>query len=473
MLRNICKQSPRFIAMGTLCVAVSAGCTAPLAEDKAGVGSGSFSDPVQIRRDNPAIGGRIYVDGTQVKGSVGSDTKSFSQAKWTNATGFLQVIEYRQNGTQYARYKTPLLPQEDFQSPGAAAFGTRAVPLVHGNVYAIGGQAAGSSIETQNAETWYAKLSDDVAVVPIVLVHWVPRGGSSSSEFRATTAGAFDFYPAFAQYSGRPGVAGHAVPQKLQSPTIDQQSVTSSNFNTWSAGLAQYRPFGRWTPPDELFAKCGVQFQVVDEVTITLPANWIAGNPENCSVHGENAPNPRNAYLTAQNNSVLARYITEKLRPAFVSLANYQCSTWHGVTANGTGLVDLELNAPAGTLAHELGHVVGLSHTANTETTNLMHPGAGGPDLTDRQCQTARNVAMNYSRRFDEFNRVTGRTYSSTPPDLAGEVEVDDGGGDFGGSGPVDLGICCSAFPVNTAVSREQCTAAGGHEVECPQPDIR
>ncbi len=448
------------------------GCIDAPAADKAGRGRGTWLDPIVLRRDNPALGGQVQVTGSAVKGRLGSDGTTLSTAKWEGAEGYLEVKELRADNSLYATYKTPLLPRETFDSPGTAKFGTRGITMVHGNKYAARAVGTGAGNSGQATDTTHYKLADDVLVVPLVVVNWIPRG---QGDFMGTrVAGMFDFYPAVASYPVTfPNTWRAGYPKVVPSltPTLFQADLTAANYKNGSTTLERYNPSYGGATPDDVFAGCGVQFQVIARVDVSEPVGFRPG--ERCNDQAENLPES-SALTAAWNNSPIAQYISRVVQPLTVGYANYGCGYWNGMY-HPSG-VEIDVGRAPNILAHELGHHFGGPDVPNHQRDrehdrdpgNLLHASYSGTKLTPGQCSAARSKAADYSARYDEYSRVTGRTYTTTPPaDIWAASGSAGGDGGFSpASGPIDLDgeVCCVRPGTSTPVfvSRLACVAQGG-----------
>jgi hypothetical protein len=487
----------------------------------------TFGDPLIVTRDNLAIDGNMYVYPSNdwlktVTGKVGSDTNYLSDAQWWNATAYTKIEEFRAvyqwDGKpvppsptpggppvptgkswypkgKYQDFYTPLLPSADFWAPGTARFATRAGVMVHGNIYQVSAAGEGGGNQSAEVSGRHVKLSDDVLVVPVVVASWRDPSAMGYTDQSVATAGAIDFLPAAPMpwvplpyfQSGPNGTQVDAY--RLRSPTISQYDVRMAWSDLWpgvtcpwenspfdwlceanydqtgaSGGTLPYTPDKRWTPPDEIWTKCNIQFQVIDTVTLDLPAgwNWLNGT---CNQGLENTPSVLTAYTDHYAGTDLeswSKYVANTLHPVFVNFADFPCSwVWDGSTKGiGSNIVEIGNYADPITLPHELGHAVGLDHYKGAQGDNIMRQFDQGRNIdVAAQCGQARITAGGYSKRFDEFNRVTGRTYSDTPVPNLDDIANDPGDGGPGPFDPQPNGHCCLLQDASdVTVSQQACT---------------
>ncbi len=453
-------------------VLVFAGCIDAPADETTGSGTGTWLHPTVLKRDNPALGGRIVVTGTDVKGVVGSDRTTLSTAKWEKAEGYLEMKELRADNSLFATFKSPLLPREDFSAPGPVNFGSRATAIVHGNKYAVRAVGWGTGNGTQVTETTHYALSDDVLVVPVLVVNWIARGSRSDSSLDSFISGLFDYYPTTADYpslypnSWRPG-----YPRVIRPRTGTLGILNATSFRNGSSTIESFKPTMMGTPPDDIFATCGIQFQVVEQITAREPEGYVAG--ERCNEQQDNLPNPNAVLTAARGDNPRTHYINYTLNPIRAAFANFDCHYWAGHTTGARG-IEVDRGGNPRVVAHELLHLLGHPNHDRRDPSLLIHFSYSGTRITPGQCETARTWARDYSARYDEYNRVAGRTYSTTPAvDIwsQGPTMPEDGG--FGSPempSDLDRHVCCKnsndeGWVGMTALA---CAAQGRREVRCP-----
>jgi hypothetical protein len=131
--------------------------------------------------------------------------------------------------------------------------------------------------------------------------------------------------------------------------------------------------------------------------------------------------------------------ILDELRPKFVVFANLQCVGFYGIAQIPGDQVEIDVlneSSPHATVAHELGHSLGLQHIPDDgDQSLLMHPTIGSY-ITPTECSAARAHAMQYHDRFRAYNIKRGK--ASVP------IYTTDGvSNNIGGVGIPSL-VCCA-----------------------------
>jgi hypothetical protein len=469
----------------------------------------TFENPVLATRDNPGWWGPLILPA----GVSSSAADSYSaDGQWTNLTGAMILSEYRRPTSLYGVQWLPLLPAVgSYEGPGMAYWSTRGGTLVHGNTYRAElslDAHVGNGHHIESGRQLFAKLSDEVALVPVVLISWKLPGNDPTFQDQTLPGHSlFDFIPPL------------GVP--ITPPDLYEE------------------------PPDNLWDQCGVQFQVVASFVFELPAGFNPGL--HCGVQvatfaGQNEIESRVRNAMAWHPSLGDR-IVEDLLPVYVSYGELgSCAGFGGYVGKwipNTNVIEVDFQRTGVITGHELGHVL-LGDDHSPLASNLMtdYPGQNDRELTAAQCDSAHATASNFSERFARFNVRTGRVAGEVSVDLIGGVIDDlpfDNGDDISDTGPVaaqlrcceiqttgdtyqaytcGIGavvvpdsmcevccydeqphevsmtlesqcpaadvrpdaqcdeICCSTWGDTTPASRFACSDAGGYEIPCGVPDL-
>ena len=435
----------------------------------------TFENPVVVTQDNPDWMGQLILPA----GVSSVSQQSYSaDGVWTNLSGELSLSEFRRPTHLYQVQSLPVLPRPgSYSGPGITSWGTRGGGLVHRNTYRAElslEAGAPNSYPFDSGRPLFAKLSDDVALVPIVLISW-KLPGNDPTFYDQTLPGnsLFDFIP--------------PVGYPINRPDLYEE------------------------PPDELWHECGVQFQVVASFVFELPAGFDPGlhcGVQSATFAGQSQIHTRVRDATAWH-PYLGDWIVDELMPIYVAYGELgSCSSgfggYLGKRIPGTYLIEIDFQRSGVITSHELGHVL-LGQNHSPEPANLMtdFPGASDRGLTDAQCEQAHATASYFSERFEDYNYRIGRVdgeittgFAEAPP---GEVPF----GPFGvpsppvpETGPVAASLqCClnqrsgltyqdytcgiGAIPVPDSMCEICCYEEGPHEVamtlesECPVADIR
>ncbi len=427
-------------------------------------GDGTWANPLRVRRDNLAMGGMLDVKDTGVKSSVTSPY--LSDGKWTRLTGHFTIDELRDHYWHYAYQSTPILPRETATGATTYDYGTRAGYMVKGNTYAVsikGKTTGGDQFDMKNVQ--YVKLADDVLVVPVVVASWKLPGADPkfvNQYWRSNTM--FDFSPVRIdnQAAPTPYWKTNNTPGVKPQPLQEQGYLLANEIDSPTSFFTTNPPNRDEVPPDDIWAQCGIQFQVVKQLIVEHKAGWY----NHCSVNSLNFGDPENAPVGGLSAELASNPYLQKafrdLQPVVVSYGdNSDCHSFGGFigTTPGKGrFIEIDNQRPTTETSHELGHALGLDHlevNGSPVAGNLMRVNPSGEkNLTAAQCTAARAMAKQFSDRYDYFNFVTGRTFSDqdAPP-------LSSGGGDLGDFDPSGGGsngdVCCLQ---NGAVSE---TAAG------------
>lgn len=469
------KARPHILATGALCIAFSVGApnacmgVNPADSEPTQVGSGTWKDPFVVRRDNLSVGGTLEIGDKTTSATVSSPF--LTDGRWKNLSGHFAIDEEREHQWHYTWQYTPLLPGSAFDGPGSARYGTRAGSMVHGNRYVVSMKASSDAGESFSFNDTTVKLSDDVAVVPVVIVSWKNPKGQSNDNFVDETVRArtmFDFNPVATVSASSPASYFRLDHSEMKALPL----LAKDPLGPWeidgpiSSSIPP--PDAIELPPDEIWQQCGIQFQVVAQFTFRLPEDW----KNDCNVNALSLADAEwRVYDALAGTPALRDYLVKDLKPIYVSYGDLaDCATgWgsHSFVGNTPGknrFIEINFARHRNTTAHELGHALKLDHLYEGGATvegNLMRENPRDEQkLTDAQCKAARYEAMVLSQRYDQFNINTGRVYSELPPLPPSQS----GGGSEQtpidpGSGTTD--ICCKAKDASDVAWTKAGTCAG------------
>jgi hypothetical protein len=397
------------------------------------------ANPVIVMRDNPQFYGALNA-GDTVSGTA---TRTYSSdGKWKNLTGAIRLDAREPTGEENRTDYGPLLPRVgSFQGPGQAEWVSRFGDLIHDNAYRATLNLREGTTNVQSTRPLWVKLSDDVALVPIVVINWKKPGNDTSFRDQTQIAKSmFDFIP----YS-----APDYVPAALS-----LNDVKNPNQST----VKIIDPAGTEEPPDEIWSKCNIQTQVVATYTFELPAGKLPEcNPALATFESADKIRER-----IRATGTFGAYVVDKLQPIFVAYGDMgACSGPMGFTGKvvgGSSLAEVNFSRTRVTTSHEIGHILigGNHHGGNNTPTlgNLMrvNPSNNDRDLTPEQCSAARGKALQYSSRYRTFNRWSGR--ASVPVSLDDVEPVV--------TGPVGVPMTCCAKDGEAHMTPAVACAANG-----------
>jgi hypothetical protein len=359
----------------------------------------SWEHPVEVATDNPPFNGAFAaLDATHGTASGAysenwewSHIASFDLSEWADFSPLTQLFEYPANAY-------PVSPGGT--GPGALLWQRRGGSIWHDATFSASAAFAGGVIESSPRTLWL-KLDVNTLVYPVLLVAWYNPGVSGSkalAEQRALDLWAnFDFAPGVQdlQLSGT-----FASPARLSGASV--------------------------APPDDIWAQCGIQFQVAGAVALPRPA----GSSPNCRKNDRSFVADRqqlfDAIRAAAGDDLYNRWFPA-LSPAIVQVGELVCSEFYAQWLVGTSEIELVLpwdQNQATNIAHELGHLlISPQHVGNSGSGNLMASGSANGDraLTANQCDIARQNAKPRSRAYRAYLRAQGHAPLPTPDSLPPE----------------------------------------------------
>lgn len=448
---------PVLIGGGALCLLTTAadGCNgydnvsiyAPhLAATSPNADDSTVDAPVIVTRDNPQYYGSLTVENAV----TGSASKTYSSdGKWGNLTGSVRVDVREPAGYQVHTDYGPLLPKVgSFQGPGQAEWVGRFGDLLHGNKYRASLSVMEGGNRVRSTRDLWLKLSDDVALVPVVVISWKKAGSDPSFQDQTKIAKAlFDFIPYY-------------------TPDYAPAALSWSGINNPNKGESIVAPDGVEEPPDELYAGCNVQFQVLAEFVFELPPGHVP-NWNTSLATFQSIDQIRARVRTAAGN--IGNYLVDTLQPIYVAYGDMgSCAGPMGYTGKVVGsspLAEINFGRTRVTTAHEIGHILmgAAHHTTNGLPTpgNLMrvNPSNNDKNLTPAQCAAAKQKAQLYSDRYRAFNHHFGRARNPVGPITTPDWEVSPT------PLPIDVNGCCAVGGQYEVMSPIACSGANGTSV--------
>jgi hypothetical protein len=417
----------------------------------------TLDNPMIVRRDNPRFVGQFDV---KQAGVTGKASNSYSaDGTWKNLTGHVELLESTSVGNTVDTQFLPLLPKPgDYASPAIATWQSQSGGLVHENTYeaSIAVKAAGQAIHSTNDLP--VRLADDVMLVPVISITWRQKGDLSFVDHTHISKNLFDFIP----YATPPHMASQLSKADVEAPNTTKKIIAPNLYET---------------PPDDVWASCGIQFQVVASFVLDLPADQLP----NCTPQiptWKSLPEIEKLVRAKIGDPWLAGLLVDELRPVYVAYGNMgSCAGWQGfagkVAGLGSRLAEVHFARTKITTAHELGHVLGLDH--NHVSGNLMRENPSDADNrldypsaseVGQQCAKAREKAKSYDTTYRIFNLKTDRAFRPEPPPV------------IGGTVPLFNKVCCARGDDVSPSASVDCAFSGGKVVDesqcqvCCEPEM-
>jgi len=357
-----------------------------------------------VDRDNPDFTGQFLWESEE----SGSGTAPyFHDAAWTGiTTDVLDMLEPLPSCQNCALGWKSRLLSAGMQSPetsSAARFQTRTFDLFHGASFRVRRRLTHQSgAVLEGGQSLYVRLSDEVLLVPVLVVDWDHRG---EDFYKAL----FDFIP----YS-----FGFGVPsQPFRNPAQQNE------------------------PPDNVWQQCKIQLQLLQVVDLG-DAPGTGGGEVTC-----NPSNPTfRDYVDDAGLDELLRdalpfdfedYFgtglsslggTGGLRPIILQIGEFvpdttndTCSAYAGKSDIANDMIQLNAFDVRTVVAHELGHVLLNDNGHKGDPELLMHQPAG-TRLLEPECTVARSTAAILSDRYDEYFVNKGRAEPPPPPPSSGPL---------------------------------------------------
>lgn len=391
-----------------------------------------------MRRDNPRLTGRVFARVASQTGTAGSFTRTMNPvAGAIIGNGFANI----EPGNPAAGW----LYSENVAG-AAAGFSTFRAPQVLLNVtgttdIALYRFPAASGAAYEQVDFVRMQMAPEVLVLPVRVTVFTPTNGVT------------------------------AWTQTAVRQILDPGQVRTSSYNivsgTPNVVTAVSQELGGAVSPDDIWTQCNIQFRMVDYIPVTNAT--IASQVTNtCACGSMDSPsNPIGTFLASQPANVINLYIGGAIPSSCgngdtsgvtcgpansqigASCASVTEMYWTHRSQGDRDAILLDQAFPFAasaqtTVAHELGHFLGLTHSPNIRGTPpadnsqclpslpgtvppaslrgdtdgvpglLMAPGSSGgtPAITPMQCARARCLAARWLETFTPTADTTARRVS-------------------------------------------------------------
>lgn len=370
-------------------------------KDQPAILDSAWDRPVEVFVDNPHfVGGFSPV----VTGAHGEATGDYSeQWSWSHPAPFdLGAFTYFAPPTQFMSQAGSVYPVP----PGGAApapllWQRRGGTIWPGATFSATSGFDGTQPEGMPRPLWL-KLSEEVLTVPVLVIGWYNAAGVVTKERAEPWV-----YSVLAGVDFAPGSDPAALTGEFASPT--------------------HLDFVPVIPPDDIWAQCGIQFQVV----LGLLLQRSSGASQFCEPGSQSFADDHGHLLDRIRDIVgddAYNQLFPDVNPLIVQVGELDCSDFYAQWVPNTTEIELVLpwdGNQATNLAHELGHALlsTTNHTGNSGEGNLMARGSANTDvkLEAPQCDTARANAKGHAKAYREYLRTLGRTPLPTPDTLPPE----------------------------------------------------
>ncbi len=358
--------------------------------------AGTLSDPYIVTRDNLHIYGTFPWNFGNTSQGYGTYSHTYTWSdmalRESSNTGTPETIRPSTSGSaSFARIRdSTCIPRSCFGTTGQESSFTTIYEALQ--THAIAG------VVPSHDERTYFKLASDVYVVPVVVVSWIRPGNFVAQDYRADAAALIDFMPFQA----------------------------NSLWTTPNSQDGYKDPEANETPPDDVWTQCGIQIQVVANFNCYTDQTTGSCLEASCTarfaVDVNHQTSARDAcllsalYAQGFPDPQATRDLITLLDPIYLEYGLWNCPYVKGEACTPSDTIQVTTTAPgAYTTAHELGHELLNTNSHENDPNNLMHTNANHGELTNAQCDIARQSARTRSNLFRDYNSKVGRTPYPTP----------------------------------------------------------
>ena len=379
-----------------------------------------------MRRDNPRLVGRVFSRVASQTGTPGGYTRTMSPSAAT-------IISWGTNNIEPQSPSPGWLWSENAAMAAGAVGNFRAprVELPASGRIDVGllRYPAASGATWEEVDWHYMELAPEVLLVPVRVTVFTNGANTWSQAL---------------------------VRQILDPAEVQTVSGTVSGSPVVANAISTETPAG--VSPDSIWTQCNIQFRMVDYVEVpnaTLATTLT--NTCDCASNGiVSASRPIRPYITGAPANVVNVFIGGTISGPFPcpsgSINGLACGgsnalgrcSWNAApvetitrtTAGANDFILIDRSLPVAqtremTLAHEFGHILGLTHSPNGgleqclsrsngegdtagASNLLMFPGSGTgtPNITPLQCARARCTTARWLERFNPSMAATTRRES-------------------------------------------------------------